>query len=298
MPNFYIKDSGEWRKTAEFYVNSGGTWRRGKEFWVKRNGVWRLVFRRALQLSIDADTTDYDLFTAAGSPGSPVDVVLTVGLGVVVSSTSISNPAISCSASFPAGSNLLIINKGKIYGINGAGGSGAIGDAGAGSAPSSEGGAGSQGGTALEITCSTIIDNLSGQIFGGGGGGGGGGGYVDQWRTDRWNITGGGGGGGNPGGTVYDSFSEVKPTAGSSAEIESCSGGSGGYMIDRFGQAYEVGGSGGACNGPGFAGSAGQSSNESTGGAGGAVGRAVDRNGYSLTFISGENAEQLKGAYD
>lgn len=150
---------------------------------------------------------------------------------------------------FFAGTTILLVNRGKIYGHGGTGGNG-------GSTASGAGQAGTAGGTALYARHSVNLVN-AGTIAGGGGGGGGGQGGVS--------AQGGGGGGGagyipGSGGTGYQS------------------GGLGTYQVGGIrgqgGTGASQGGNGGQIGGVGSAGSGG------SGGAGGAA-------GYSLRSVGG-----------
>ena len=136
-------------------------------------------------LEITADTADYNLFTALGSPITPITARIVIASGVTISSTGTSNLALTISG-FPAGSVIYLVNNGTIVGAGGAGG-----DRVAGTGPAAKFGIG--GGTAL-YTRNTVKLTNNGTIAGGGGGGGGGG------RTNRSgeaydDFTGNGGGG-------------------------------------------------------------------------------------------------------
>jgi hypothetical protein len=120
-----------------------------------------------VNLVISANTNNYNVFTAAGSPAGVATVTLTINAGVTVSSTSTASAAIDTGA-FTGGSTLSIINNGSILGAGGAGRVGAT------SNTANAGAAGFAGGPALNVQLPVTISN-SGQIFGGGGGGGSGG---------------------------------------------------------------------------------------------------------------------------
>jgi hypothetical protein len=88
-----------------------------------------------------------------------------INSGVTVGASSAITPALTI-GSFPAGSEIKVVNYGTIKGAGGVGGAGAnYGGSAA---------AGQQGGTAILTTVNVTIEN-NGQIYGGGGGGGGGG---------------------------------------------------------------------------------------------------------------------------
>lgn len=121
-----------------------------------------------IYLTISADTQNYNIFTAAGSPASAVNVQVTINEGVVVGSASTASGAIDTGA-FPSGSYIRIVNRGSIIGRGGNGGNGG------GTTSSPTGGSnGGDGGPALVLHFPVTIANF-GAIWGGGGGGGGGG---------------------------------------------------------------------------------------------------------------------------
>lgn len=108
---------------------------------------------------VDADTTDLNLFTAAGSPAKAVRVVLTIAAGVTVGATSAVSYAINV-GQFPAGSDITIDNYGQILGAGGA----------------ANGGTGGGAINAEYVGQTVVIRNYAGaNIYAGGGGGGKGG---------------------------------------------------------------------------------------------------------------------------
>lgn len=183
---------------------------------------------------------------------APVALLVEVGADAVLGSGSPSLGAIE-SGEFPAGSTLLMFNRGRILGRGGLGGTGAT--------SSGTGGAGEAGGPALGIAVSAVLVN-DGTIGGGGGGGGGAKGTSGQ----------GGGGGGGGAGKVAGQGADGAAGGTRGAAGAQLTGGAGGVGGNN-------GGSGGAS---GQAGAAGGGS----GGAGGAAGPAVvKRAGASLTKI-------------
>jgi len=290
MPRPFINESGTWRNPKQIWINEAGTWRHGKELWVRRNGVWRQIFKRAIQLLIDAATSDYDLFTAAGSPSAALDIVLTVGLDIDVGASTPANAAIYCSTPLPTGSTLKIINKGTIIGAGGKGGAGWYGifeD-------------GEDGGHALSITCPATINNAVGYVFGGGGGGGGGHAWAsEQFGSSKVPAWGGGGGAGSVAG-IGGTLVHVNGSSGSVYYVTALSGTrtTGGSGWQR-GNSYSRAVSGTKGGGLGAAGS--NTPNDypitQTMTAFGAAGKAVDLNGHALTWAGGENTTQIKGAY-
>ena len=237
------------------------------------NGVWLVdaawvasastplgIGRRPMQVTIaSSGTTPLSLRTLAEAQGYtgeyPLALTVEVPSNIVLGSNAAGVPALSTGFFF-AGTSLLLINKGQIYGFGGLGGRG-------GQVPSGAGQAGGTGSTAIYATHSLTVSN-SGTIGGGGGGGGGGGATATQ----------GGGGGGGGGGYVPGSGG----LAGSASAFPGITapnpfaGGGGG-----------AGGSGAGAGGVGAqTGQAGLAGTSATG-AGGAAGAA----GYSLQSAGG-----------
>ena len=244
---------------------------------VKSAFVWRPT--------ISADVTNWVLYSqaiAAGWDGiTPLDAIVTVSSGIVLSANSTSLYGFDTGIGFPAGTTLGLIMPGYVCGMGGVGGNGAIGS------PTAGGG----GGPALRAQHAITIDATGGVIAGGGGGGGGGDGRF------AGNAAGGGGGGrsgrtGPAGGSKYG-------TVGDSVAGSFSSGGAGGYGASGTGGGG-VGGTtsqggngpggetragGGGGGGWGAAGGAGGRVAGGSGGSGGAGGAAVVGNSY-ITWIN------------
>lgn len=222
----------------------------GREPWTVQvgNGTNPIILRRILD--------------ARGYLGeAPVALVCEVGQGVVhgciPSRGPVNEPTID-SGEFPAGSTLLMINRGTILGAGGKGGAG--GSTASGGQP---GGAGNDGFPAIALRLTTNLIN-HGTIGGGGGGGGGG----------RGTGTQGGGGGG--GGAGY--------AAGGGGLGGGVNAGNGSSGSLSGGGVPGAGGNGGGVGGtPGVNGTAGSGVG---GGAGGAAGPAIVKYfGITLTKI-------------
>ena len=229
-------------------------------------------------LTIAADTTDYNVFVAAGSPSTRVDVVLTINSGVIVYQTSANGALISQSVGgFQTGSTLKIVNNGTICGKGGKGADGG--------APSN--GAASDGATGFDAiyfntpALTVTIDNTNGYILGGGGGGGGG----------AANLNGGGGGGGGRGRVGGLGGSRGSVNAGDGAAGSFASAGVGG-IADPAGFSKE-GADGGDWGQPGN--DAAPVSHYGTPGRGGPAGWAINKGATSVTFVGGYNSTQVKG---
>jgi hypothetical protein len=213
-------------------------------------------------LTITADTTDYNLYTAATGTGWPgakdAQINLTINPGVNVHATSTGTQAMSVPSAFPAGSKVIITNAGIIVGRGGNGGNAQPAHGG-----QFNGTPGTPGGLGLLVNRPiTLINNN--RVAGGGGGGGGGGGQASLGRA-----YGGGGGGGI---TLGLGGSSHAGPHGTNATITAVGTSSGSFP----------GGTGGSY---GAAGNNGTNAPDGTGGTGGSAGTAI--NGYSLITLSG-----------
>ena len=229
-------------------------------------------------LTIAADTANYNIATTIGKPPSSKKIRVTINSGVTVYSTSVSQPALD-TGTLPAGSTVIVINNGSIIGSGGKGGTGPI-------RPNScsAGTPGSSGGNAVNVQVPVTVDNTNGYIFGGGGGGGGASPYI----YDQDNAPGGGGGAGllgGPGGS-----GNPDGTSGGTT------GGAGGAYPPTYYCPWMYGGGGGEYGMPGkvaissFCHICWPHSN------GGAAGKAVKLNGNSITWLGGNDATRVKGA--
>jgi hypothetical protein len=108
-----------------------------------------------ISLTIAADSTNYNIFSAAGSPNTAKALTVTVNSGVSVYSTNTALPGLTTGSGWALGSTIRIVNNGTIAG---AGGSTAA-----------------KGGDALSLSWPVALDNTNGYLYGGGGGGGKGG---------------------------------------------------------------------------------------------------------------------------
>ena len=264
-------------------------------------GAGKVVYP-IVNLTITADVDNYNIFTEAGSPTAPTEVILTIDAGVVVSSTVTANHALQTGIGWNALSTIKIVNNGDIYGDGGDGGAGAN----AAGSTCSNPAVGLPGGPAMDLDFDITLDNTNGNIYGGGGGGGGGGSGSNSEEDDR-DVSGGGGGGGGRcktsaggvGGTATGAIplgtNEPGTAGGSGSPTGAGAGGAGGNSSTADGGAGGAGGDWAA------SGSAGANPSGSTnqcftlGVAGGAGGKAIDLNGYAITWEGGNNAAQVKG---
>ena len=185
----------------------------------------------------------------------------------------------------PEGSTFTLINRGTIQGHGGQGGA--------------YNAAGNPGGPAVKALMDAIIDNTDGYIFGGGGGGGGSSFTYGFLGLSYVRSAGGGGSGdsvGTPGtGTAVSSGASIRAQATSGTASAGGVGANTGASNDTTMMC--LAGNGGA---PGNAGSTGSvAKGRSTGTAtthpGGAAGRAVDVNGFKVTWLAGNTASRVKG---
>lgn len=284
-----------------------------------------------LTVDVTTDQTNFNLFTAAGSPGTAKTVTVNISSGVKIRSNATGTPAFDEGTGWAPGTTVILNNLGSIYGMGGAGGAGgsagyALGSGYTGTMTNTAGTAGGAGGSALKLTVPTTIANAAGEIFGGGGGGGGGNGSSCWFNADSLYLVaspanGGGGGQGantSSGGAVgtlnnYTDSPVTGQVAGTSGSSSAAGVGGaaydGGASFGTVGLTVGKAGDGGAW---GSAGSAGQATTylpltsapdegwvfafASSVGAGGAAGKAVDLNGQAITWLSGNDSTHVKGA--
>lgn len=256
-----------------------------------------------LNFTIASTVTNWNLIAQIGfTPSYPVNVTITVNAGVTVRSTTTGTPAMDLRG-LVAGSTVSLINNGTIHGRGGVGGPGDNG-----SGPT----AGFTGGHAIEGPGSGVsfsVTNGAGEIFGGGGGGGGGGRSNELVETSPGEFIparagGGGGGGGAGGGAGGAGGSSLGPGATDGAAGTAGTNGSSGVPGtggDRGTVPAACNGGAGATGGEfGAAGNTGASGANGTtnvaGAAGGSPGKAIDLNGGSITWVSGNTAARVKGA--
>lgn len=215
------------------------------------NFIWRPT--------ISADVTNYNLKSAAIAAGwdgvVPLDAIVTVNSGIVLSADSTSQYGFDTGSGFPAGSTLKLVMPGYVCGMGGAGGN---------EYPNGNGGS---GGTALRAQFAITIDALGGVIAGGGGGGSNG-------------ASGYGGGGGRTG-----RINSAKGTGGDAGVGTFSSGGKGASSMGGAGGTTGPGGVGsftGGGGGGGWGAAGGKGAASATPGAGGA---AVVGNSY-ITWVN------------
>lgn len=225
---------------------------------VKTGFVWRPT--------ISADVTNWVLYSqalAAGWDGvQPLDAVVTVASGIVLSANSTSLYGFDTGSGFPVGTSLKLIMPGYVCGMGGAGGLGSNG---------------SNGGPALRAQYAITIDALGGTLAGGGGGGGGfagaGGGGGRSGRTNS------AGGASSPAG-----FPGTFASGGNAASVGTPgTGGTTNAGTPGGGDGFNSGGGGGG--GWGASGGAARSSIGEVFYTGGAGGAAVVGNSY-ITWIN------------
>lgn len=237
------------------------------------SNVWTLT------ISADADNVNIkdELEALYGTMTTAVDAVVTIATGIKVGSTTTATAALRTGTSWPSGSKLKIVNYGKIRGKGGAGGGSDTG--------------GSPGGDALDLGLNVTIDNTTvGNIFGGGGGGGGG----NTAQPLGGGDSGGGGGGGGQGDDGGSGGTGTDMGENGQAGSESSYGNGGAGHLGVSGNEGGGGGRGGEWGSVGQYG--GTAYLEPTPRPGGAGGKAIDKNGKTITWIAGYNSTQVKGA--
>jgi len=278
MADLRVKNGGVWTTPNTVYVKEAGVWKECSAVHVREAGSWKEVWASvsSIPLTISANVANFNLFTALGSPLSAVDVVVTIDAGVQVYSTLYTNPSFDTSG-LPIGSTITLINNGLIYGAGAVGGRTTTGSSGS-ATP------GSTGGTAIYTTVPMTITN-AGSIFGGGGGGG----AVKQEPGDAG--CGGGGGQGQVGGLAGAEIIDAQYTVSIATNGSVTAPGNGGYLNVLGGQYGNRGGYWGEAGLPGI-------SNDSLYviSAGGTGGKSINANGNAITWISGNNSTQVKGA--
>ena len=275
--------------------------------------------RVALSYTYSASATNQSLniTTISGYAAGTSDVTITINSGVYVYSTSTGTPGLTLSGG-SSGDTVTIVNNGFILGKGGNGHGQTAGNAAQ---------AGLVGGTALELGFNTTVNNTNGSAYvaGGGGsgaqlggtGGGGAGGGTGGFYNGRYSIYSSGAAGGGPGatgsnGTAAAFGKSAIEHGGGGGRILPGTGGAGGANGSTPGSGGGSGGGGGGGGGAGSAGGSGTSSagtcagNAGAGGggwgasggtcpgtgsggaSGGAGGKAVNLNGYSITWTSGD----------
>jgi hypothetical protein len=269
--------------------------------------------RVAISSTFSSNTANATLNLSAigGYISGKSDITVTINSGVYLYATSTGNYGLSLSGG-TTGDTLTIVNNGFILGQGGTG---------------SNTGSGSAGGPALNLgfgMSACTINNTNGSAYIGGGGGGGG---YSGFGTSASGGGGGAGGGSSSGGGAGGAIGSVGANgstttgsgggrifpgtggAGASPGVPSSStgggagGGGGGAVTGGKTPTYATGGNGGAgpsggaasANGAGGGGGWGASGGSGRNGSGGAGGKAVNLNGKSLTWTSG-NVARVYGA--
>lgn len=139
-----VYDNFQWKIPKAIYVYNANAnaWTETTSVSIYANSSWQQVHNTAV---ITSNVINANLFTIMGSPTVPLNVKVTVNVGVTISSVN-ANVASFRVDSFPEGSRIYLINNGTIQGATG--------------------NAGWPGGNALTVSTPTIIDN-NGTIAGG-----------------------------------------------------------------------------------------------------------------------------------
>lgn len=139
-----VYDNFQWKIPKAIYVWDANVsaWTESAQVAIYANGDWQTVHNTAV---INSNVTNANLYTIMGSPTVPLNVKVTVNVGVYVTSVN-ANVASFSIGGFPAGSRIYLVNRGTIQGATG--------------------NAGWPGGNAISTTTSLLINN-TGTIAGG-----------------------------------------------------------------------------------------------------------------------------------
>jgi hypothetical protein len=263
--------------------------------------------------SASAANPSLNVTTIGGYVAGKSDITITVNAGVYLYSTSTGTPGLTLSGG-SSGDTVTLVNNGFIMGMGGNGSNNVNTQPG-------------NGGIGLQLGFNTTVNNTNGSAYIGGGGGGGngstgganraGGGGGAGGGSGASTIYGGGGGGGGLGATGSNGSSNCGSYFGSGggsgggaggyqAGVCGGGGGGGGRIFAGSGGAGGTGGggAGGSANATGSNGSGGGGGGGGWGAAGGrgnnfglngAGGKAVNLNGYSVTWTSG-NTTRVYGS--
>jgi hypothetical protein len=288
------------------------------------NSLYGKSNRVSISYTFSSNTTNASLnvTTIGGYSAGKSDITITVNSGVYVYSTSTGTPGLTLSGG-TSGDTITLVNNGFILGRGGTGGNGR------GSPPFYNNDA-VAGGTALQLGFATTVNNTNGSAYIAGGGGGGaastigGGGGAGGGDGGQYYAGGGNGTGGGPGssGTNGDTYVGTKSSngtgGGGGGRILPGSGGQGGGgnigHLNSYGGGAGGGGAGAYYSNPttnrggdGGSGSSagGNGTNGGSGGGGGwgasggsggnggspaGGGKAVNLNGQSITWVSGDTS--------
>lgn len=284
------------------------TYQTDTNLWIASEVLRSPPSAQIVDVHIESNCTDVNVFALAGAPSGPYTVNVTVDVGIVVQALSVTTAAMDLSG-FDTGSIVNLTNRGYILGRGGRGGFGS-GAAGLFGGPDATWRTGAQlgqaAGSAIKgpgASRTFNVTNAQGQIWGGGGGGGGGGTSIDNGTGNL--AGGGGGGGGKGGGTGGQGGTGGSRTASSYVNagdgIDGGTGvtaaaGAGGAEAHQGSGIGEAGGDGGDWGSAGSAGASITTFGVSTPGAtGGGAGKAIDLNGGTVNLLSGGSAPHIIG---
>ena len=258
----------------------------------------------SLNMEISGNQVDVDLAALLGPVPNPIVLNVSIARGTVLSAGSVGSYALDFDGALPAGSTLRLVNLGYILGRGGEGGRGGqVNGDGVGESafPGQAGGGAIRGpgsGVVFEVT------NGDGRVWGGGGGGGGGG-PCSSNGVDRYGKGGGGGGGAGGGGggaagaeTNGNEFGSPNRAGDGGNASTGTRGvaGIGGAGAQRNSATGAAGGNGGAWGAAGNPGAEPSSTHRISAGAAGAAGKAIELNGGTILFNSGNGSPNIEGA--
>lgn len=123
MP-IYIKSNSTWKQANKIFVKQNSAWKSAQKVFIKQNSVWKLAYSDAVTINIDANQTNFNLYSYLGNPTTASTFNVVIGPNKTIISTAISIPAFD-TGPMPAGSIVnLTVSAGSV--IAGCGGRGEI----------------------------------------------------------------------------------------------------------------------------------------------------------------------------
>ena len=233
-------------------------------------------------INITTNQTNLNLYTLAGSPTCPVNLVFNIAANVTIGSVNTTLPSLNTGA-FANGSTITINNAGFIIGAGGAGGD----DNGHNltSCPNTNG---QPGGNAISLGSSGVTINNTGTIGGGGGGGGAGEELSAASLGTTFETGGSGGGGAGSAVGLGSTYSGCNAGSNGAATTGGAGGGSCAGGNFAFTDYSGSGGNGGnlgqpGANGNNISGTGATNTDVCGAGTGGAAGCAIKENGFAAT---------------
>jgi len=264
-----VRNGGAWKDFTP-YARISGVWTEVSSIHARNAGTWKEVWAGGIKYTSSSTRTAVNIASDFGFP-TEADTYIWINEGDI--SAGASGTYAVDTGTFPAGSTLFIVNKGYIRGRGGKGGH--TSKTRSGKSYVWRYHAGNPGLDALKVQFDCTIDNGQGYIWGGGGGGG----ASKSGGKSVVYLEGGGGAGDDPGAagggpSGYNGSAGTASSGGKGAVFSGTHAGNGGN--------------------PGATGTAGNGSYGNA--AGGAAGKAIDKNGNTVTITAGNDSTRIKGA--